>query len=69
MSTTNAVPAAKKISPDKILELGFAFWGSKTLLSAIGMGLFTELADQKLTLQRKWGRALRYIAFIQRPVP
>ena len=31
-------------SPAKILETGFAFWGSKTLLSAIEMGLFTELA-------------------------
>jgi hypothetical protein len=33
-----------KISPDGILQLGLAFWGSKTLLSAIELGLFTELA-------------------------
>lgn len=32
------------ISPDKILQLGSAFWASKTLLSAIELGLFTKLA-------------------------
>ena len=32
------------LSPDKILQLGSAFWGSKTLLSAIELGLFTQLA-------------------------
>jgi SAM-dependent methyltransferase len=32
------------IAPDKILQLGSAFWGSKTLLSAIELGLFTRLA-------------------------
>jgi hypothetical protein len=32
------------ISPDGILQLGLGFWGSKTLLSAIELGLFTELA-------------------------
>src|SRR4051812_12315993 len=34
------------IAPDKILQLGSAFWGSKTLLSAIELGLFTHLAQQ-----------------------
>jgi precorrin-6B methylase 2 len=32
-------------SPDRILETGLAFWPSKTLLSAIEMGVFTELAS------------------------
>jgi hypothetical protein len=32
-------------SPDKILQLGSAFWASKTLLSAIELGLFTRLAE------------------------
>ncbi len=32
------------LTPEKILQTGFAFWASKTLLSAIEMGLFTELA-------------------------
>lgn len=31
-------------NPERILQTGFAFWASKTLLSAIEMGLFTELA-------------------------
>jgi hypothetical protein len=34
----------KQITPDGILQLGLGFWGSKTLLSAIELGLFTELA-------------------------
>ena len=33
------------VSPDKILQLGSAFWASKTLLSAIELGLFTRLAE------------------------
>jgi precorrin-6B methylase 2 len=31
-------------SPDAILQLGTAFWASKTLLSAVELGLFSELA-------------------------
>jgi len=31
-------------TPEAIMELGSAFWGSKTLLSAIELGLFSELA-------------------------
>ncbi len=34
----------EQLHPDKILQAGLAFWGSKTLLSAIEMGLFTELS-------------------------
>jgi hypothetical protein len=30
--------------PDRILDLSFAFFGSKALLSAVELGLFTELA-------------------------
>lgn len=33
-------------SPDKILEVGFGFWASKTLLTAVELGVFTELAAQ-----------------------
>ena len=33
-----------RLTPDKILQTGLAFWASKTLLSAIEMGLFTELS-------------------------
>jgi precorrin-6B methylase 2 len=35
---------ARQLTPEKIMELGWAFWGSKTLLSAIELGLFSELA-------------------------
>jgi hypothetical protein len=35
---------AEHLTPEKILELGSAFWGSKTLLSAVELGLFSELA-------------------------
>jgi len=43
-------------SPEKIMLLGMAFWGSKTLLSAVELGLFTELGRQPLdaeTLQHR----------------
>jgi hypothetical protein len=31
-------------TPERILQTGLAFWASKTLLSAVEIGLFTELA-------------------------
>jgi len=34
--------------PDQIMQLGLGFWGSRTLLSAVDLGLFTELAKQPL---------------------
>lgn len=37
-----------RLSPAKIMQLGMGFWGSKTLLSAIELGLFTELANGPL---------------------
>lgn len=33
------------VTPDRIMQLGLGFWGSKTLLSAIEIGVFTELAN------------------------
>ncbi len=38
-------------TPDAILQTGLAFWPAKTLLSAIELGLFTELADGPDTLE------------------
>jgi precorrin-6B methylase 2 len=38
------VTQMSRTSPEKILQLGSAFWASKTLLSAIELGLFTHLA-------------------------
>ncbi|MFO0775148.1 MAG: methyltransferase [Nitrospiraceae bacterium] len=45
-SRKQAKKATKKpaLNPDAIMRLGLGFWGSKTLLSAIELGLFTELA-------------------------
>lgn len=40
------------VTPDNILQLGFAFFGSKTLLSAVELGVFTELAEQPLTAEQ-----------------
>jgi len=33
-----------QLTPEKILQTGLAFWPAKTLLSAIEMGVFTDLA-------------------------
>jgi hypothetical protein len=38
----------KRISPDRIFQIGFGFWATKTLLTAIEVGLFTELAKGPL---------------------
>ena len=35
----------KRITPEGIMQLGLAFWGSKTLLSAVELDLFSQLAD------------------------
>ena len=35
---------SNELTPDKIMQLGIGFWSSKTLFSAIELGLFTELA-------------------------
>lgn len=37
-------------TPEKIMQLGWAFWGSKVLLSAVELGVFTELAGGGLSL-------------------
>ena len=44
----HATPAA---SPDAILRLGFGFWGSKVLLSAVELGVFTALAGTSVELE------------------
>ena len=40
--------ATRSHTPDRIMQLGLGFWGSKTLLSAVELGLFTELAKKSL---------------------
>lgn len=39
-------------TPEPILQLGMAFWGSKTLLSAIELGVFQTLAHGPLDPQQ-----------------
>ena len=34
----------EQLTPERIMQTGLAFWPSKTLLSAIELGVFTELA-------------------------
>ncbi|MBJ8343818.1 methyltransferase [Antrihabitans sp. YC2-6] len=50
MDTDEGNSPAEQGAPDPgaILQLGTAFWASKTLLSAIELGLFTELASGPL---------------------
>ena len=45
-----------QLSPEKILQTGFAFWPSKTLLSAIEMGVFTELSRGSESFEALSGR-------------
>ena len=42
--------------PDQILQVGLAFWSSKTLLSAVEMEVFTELAKGPQNLDSLTGR-------------
>ena len=48
--------AKKPLTPAKVMELGTAFFGSKTLLSAIELGLFTELAKSARPLEELTAR-------------
>jgi hypothetical protein len=46
------------VTPDRILQLGLGFWGPKVLLSAVELGVFTELAQgpaDLATLTRRLG--------------
>ena len=46
------------VTPDAILQLGLGFWGSKTLLSAVELGVFSTLAQGPLdaeTLRERLG--------------
>ncbi len=48
----------KQIDPSKIMQVGLGFWASKTLLTAINMGLFTYLSEGELSgkdIQTKLG--------------
>jgi hypothetical protein len=49
-------PAASQPSPEQILQVGFGFWSSKVLLSAIELEIFTELARHPLQYAELQGR-------------
>jgi precorrin-6B methylase 2 len=51
MQPTTSLP-----TPDHILQVGMGFWASKTLLSAIELEVFTELARHPLPLEELQGR-------------
>jgi hypothetical protein len=53
---TDAATPASSVTPDAILQLGLAFWGSKTLLSATETGVFTALADGPATCEQLQAR-------------
>jgi hypothetical protein len=42
---------SKEVTPENIMQVGLGFWASKTLLSAVELGLFTELAQGPLALK------------------
>ncbi len=46
----------QQVSPEGILQLGLGFWASKTLLSAVELGVFTELASGGLDAEALAGR-------------
>jgi hypothetical protein len=45
------------LSPEHIMAVGLGFWGSKTLLSAVEMDIFTHLAGRPLELEALRARA------------
>ena len=45
-----------ELNPEHILQTGLAFWASKTLLSAVEMEVFTELAKHPEDLESLQGR-------------
>ena len=55
VATPVATPAAAP-SPEQILQIGLGFWASKTLLSAVEMEVFTELAKHPEDLKSLTGR-------------
>jgi O-methyltransferase domain/Dimerisation domain len=42
---------ASELTPEGIMQLGLGFWGSKVLLSAVELGLFTHLSQGPLSAE------------------
>jgi hypothetical protein len=53
---TEEVIVGEQPTPEKIMQIGFGFWASKTLLSAVEMAVFTELAKRPEGLEELTGR-------------
>src|ERR1051325_60174 len=49
-------PKPSSVTAEKIMQVGLGFWASKTLLSAIEMELFTQLARHPQDLATLRGR-------------
>jgi hypothetical protein len=43
--TTRSAPESEALTPDGIMQLGFGYWASKTLLSAVELKLFGMLSE------------------------
>lgn len=48
--------AEQQPSPEHIMQIGLGFWAAKVLLSAVEMGVFTELAKRSENLEELTGR-------------
>ena len=46
---TAANPSATPLTPARIMEVGMAFWPARTLLTAVKLGVFTELNGNAMT--------------------
>jgi hypothetical protein len=51
MEDRTDTPTSEQPTPERIMQLGLGFWDSKTLLSAVEIGLFTELAKGSLDFE------------------
>jgi hypothetical protein len=47
---------SEQVTPEHIMKIGLGFWASKTLLSAVELGVFTELAKHPEGLTTLTGR-------------
>ena len=51
-----------ELRPDHILQVGLGFWASKTLLSAVEMEVFTELAKHPQDLETLRGHPVQLLS-------
>ena len=54
------------VSPEHILQIGFGFWASKTLLSAVDLAVFSQLSEGPKSgsqLQATLGLHPRHLGF------